>query len=422
MYSPAEKIRHILPFGITGRVSSIEGQCLVVKGFAAPIGSLCEVAASFGGRIKSEVIGFRGEETLLMAYTDLSSVNRAAAVHLIQNVRSVRTGESLLGRIVNSHAIPIDNGPPVKPILTADCHSIESHVVPLTKRGEMQRYETGIRAVDGLFPFCVGHRVGLFGSRGLGKLRLMARLARSRSSEVNVFVFPGASSRQVREFLEQELDTETFRRSVVIVSSVDDPTILHVRSMQTAVSISQAFCHAGETVSLFVNSVTGLRTAIAQLESARTGMESVPSRVSGVLSGLIEMTVHQGDRLTAFFAVDEQKDEVELVDSIQSQCDVSLVLDNQQPKIDWPPIDVLASSSRSLNSLTSAAHQDLARQFKQMIAGSSDTIGRDQSSRSDAWEFLKQPISEFSSYDETLRRLNHAVTGSIANPAISTAS
>src|SRR6476619_7326726 len=121
---------------------------------------------------------------------------------------------------------------------------------------------TGVRAIDSLMTCGRGQRLGLFGGSGVGKSTLLGMMARGTAADVAVIALVGERGREVRAFLEHDLGAEGLRRSVVVVSTSDNPPLVRLRAAYTATSIAEYFRDRGQNVLLMMDSVT--RFAMAQ--------------------------------------------------------------------------------------------------------------------------------------------------------------
>src|SRR5690606_7138126 len=126
---------------------------------------------------------------------------------------------------------------------------------------------------------------------GVGKSSLLSMIARGTDAEVSVIALVGERGREVREFLEDDLGEEGLSRSVVIVSTSDEPALLRLRAAFTATRIAESFRERGGDVMLRIDSLT--RVAMAQREIGLSAGEPPatggypPSTVS-VLARLLE--------------------------------------------------------------------------------------------------------------------------------------
>ena len=97
MLDVAEQVETILPFGLSGTVTRIVGLTAAAAGFPAPLGAICRIHREQGTPVDGAVVGFQGEETLLLAYGDLGGVRRGNRVTLLQSVPQAHVGERLWG-------------------------------------------------------------------------------------------------------------------------------------------------------------------------------------------------------------------------------------------------------------------------------------------------------------------------------------
>ena len=69
--------------GLTGSVVQTTGLTAAVAGMPAPVGAVVGIQRPGGGEVEAEVIGFRGDHTLVMPLADLDGVRRGSPVRLI---------------------------------------------------------------------------------------------------------------------------------------------------------------------------------------------------------------------------------------------------------------------------------------------------------------------------------------------------
>jgi F-type H+-transporting ATPase subunit beta len=87
---------------------------------------------------------------------------------------SVPVGEATLERIFNVLGEPVDNLGPVDVGTTFPIHKSTPAFTQLDIK--LSIFETGIKVVDLLAPYCHGGKIGLFGGAGVGKTVLIMEL------------------------------------------------------------------------------------------------------------------------------------------------------------------------------------------------------------------------------------------------------
>ena len=249
-----EHVRTILPAALTGRVTRIVGLTVSVAGFPAPLGAIAKLEAEQGTVMEAEVIGFSGDETLLLPYSELNGIRRGTQVRLGHSVQGARVGEALLGRIINGRGKYLDGLPPA----TLPRHTTlqSSPVSPMQRPRIDTSLATGVRAIDGFLACGRGQRIGIFAGSGLGKSTLLGQIARSTEADVNVVVLIGERGREVREFIERDLGPTGLSKSVVVVATGDDPAVLRLRAAYLGTSIAEYFRETGRDVLLVMDSIT----------------------------------------------------------------------------------------------------------------------------------------------------------------------
>lgn len=404
----ADQISQILPVSITGRVTKLVGLTAAVSGFPAPIGAVVHLEREQGQAIAAEVVGFSGEETLLMPYGNLQGIRRGTRARLKQSAPMVHVGNGLLGRVINSQGQFLDERPPAVLPHRRSLHA--APISPLHRPRIDAPLTTGVRAIDGLLTCGKGQRLGIFAGSGVGKSTLMGQIARATSADVNVVVLIGERGREVREFLEKDLGPAGLARSVVVVATGDEPALLRLRAAYLGTAIAEYFRDAGNDVLLMMDSVT--RFALAQREIGLAAGEppatrGYPPSVFALLPRLLERSGRTGaGSITGFYTVLVEGDDTNepISDTVRGILDGHIVLSRRlAQQTHFPAIDILASISRLMTDLAAKDHLQAANAIKQLLAAyqqSEDliSIGAYQTGSNAAVDSaiqLRQPILQF---------------------------
>lgn len=368
-----DQVDMIMPLGLEGKINRIVGLTAAVVGLPAPMGAVCRIERESGQSLEAEVIGFDGDETLLLPLGDLIGVRRGNRVSLQSSVQGVRVGEHLLGRILDGRGRFIDGLP--APILPYRVNLHASPISPLKRPMIEESLGTGVRAIDGFLTCGKGQRLGIFAGSGVGKSTLLGQMARSSTADVNVVALVGERGREVREFLDKDLGPEGLARSVVVVATGDEPALLRLRAAYLGTAIAEFFRDAGKNVLLMMDSVT--RFALAQREIGLAAGEppatrGYPPSVFSLLPRLLERS-GRNDRgsITGFYTVLVEGDDTNepISDTVRGILDGHIMLSRKlAQQAHWPAIDILSSISRLMNELVSDEHVKAARVLKQLMA------------------------------------------------------
>ena len=125
MLSFADRVTELIPVGLSGRVTRLNGLTVSAADFPAPIGALCRIQRGSQALAEAEVIGFRERETMLIALDAVSGLRPGDTVVLRQSAPRIRVGEAMLGRVFDARGRVIDSG--CDPVLP---HRRELHGLP----------------------------------------------------------------------------------------------------------------------------------------------------------------------------------------------------------------------------------------------------------------------------------------------------
>jgi flagellum-specific ATP synthase len=378
-----------------GLLVRVTGLVLEAAGIRVPVGSVCEVRMEGQAPVIAEVVGFSGDRAYLMPTGDVTGLASGARVVpkpspvVPMQLGALRhpwrrnedrtlhlpVGDSLLGRVVDSHGHPIDRKGPIA----------QTHKEPLTRRpiNAMDRdpvrtpLDTGVRAINAMLTVGRGQRIGLFAGTGVGKSVLLGMMARYTAADVIVVGLIGERGREVKEFIEDILGEEGMRRAVVVAAPADAPPLVRMQGANYATVIAEHFRDRGQNVLLLMDSLT--RYAMAQREIALAigeppATKGYPPSCFAKLPQLVERSgngVKGGGSITAFYTVlsegDDQQDPI--ADAARGILDGHIVLSRELAEAGhYPAIDIEKSISRVMTSVAANEHIDAARRFRQLHA------------------------------------------------------
>ncbi|MHC1750482.1 MAG: flagellar protein export ATPase FliI [Cellulosilyticaceae bacterium] len=357
----------------TGKVTRVVGMAVEAIGPMVNIGDICAIEPK-GDRpaIYAEVVGFRENNILLMPLGDLEGIGPGCIVKSYGDKLTIKVSDALLGNVVDWRAEPIDG---TKIVCTEEAALNNTAPNPLTRNRIKEQMPLGIKAVDGMLSIGKGQRVGIFAGSGVGKSTLLGMIARNALSDINIIALIGERGREVREFIEKDLQEEGLKRSIVVVATSDQPALIRLKAAMTATALAEYFREQGKDVLLLMDSLT--RFSMAQREIGLAIGEPPVSRgytpsVFAMLPKLLERAGNSDKgSITGLYTVLVDGDDFNepITDTARGILDGHIVLSRKLAnKAHYPAIDVLASISRVMSDIVSKEHKAYANEIKKHMA------------------------------------------------------
>ncbi len=371
-----KNIQQATTIRIKGKVTELVGLVTRAVVPGVKVGELCTIEPQDGRvPIKAEVVGFKDNEVLLMPLGNLEGIAPGSEVTPTGDCLKVPVGEALLGRILNGLGDPMD-AETKGPLVCEQFYPVHREPPdPLKRRRVTEPIAVGVKSIDAVITCGVGQRVGLFAAAGVGKSTLMGMIARNTSADINVIGLIGERGREVRDFLEQDLGEEGLRRSVVVVSTSDQPSLVRAKASYVTTAIAEYFRDQGKRVLLMMDSVTRFARALREIglavgePPARQGY--TPSDFS-TLPRLLERSGNSDKgSITAFYNVLVAGDDMNepVADEVRSILDGHIVLSRDLAnRGHYPAIDVSESVSRVMSSIIDPEHLQAARKLREVVA------------------------------------------------------
>ncbi len=428
----AKLISHLDDVELTsvhGRITEVVGMLIKAVIPQVSMGELCVIKRTGLDPLFAEVVGFTREEAYLSPLGEMTGIGPSSEVIPLRMPLHVKIGPQVLGRVLDGLGRPLDVDTMGPLELEETFPIINPPPDPLKRALITEPISTGVRAIDGILTCGKGQRMGIFSGAGVGKSTLLGMIARNAKADVNVIALIGERGREVREFLIHDLGEEGMKRSVIVVSTSDQPAQLRLNAAYVGTAIAEYFRDQGKTVILMMDSVTRFARALREIGLAAGEPPARAGFTPSVFATLPKLLERSGNSekgsITAFYTILVAGDDINepVSDETRSILDGHIILSSDLARQHhYPAIDVLASISRILTNITDKEHQQLIGKVREVLSNYKKNellirIGEYKPGSDKGADFaikyidkvnrfLKQQVEETSSFEETLQQLN----------------
>src|ERR1700722_1163521 len=435
MKALAEQINDIDGVNIYGRVVGVRGLMVEIAGPIHAMSVGARIVIDTGGNlIPSEVIGFTGNNAVVMPFAGLEGVRRGCRAVIANSASQVRPSSAWLGRVNNAIGEPIDGkgplpqGPSPMPFRNTPppAHSRKRVGAPL---------DLGVRSLNTFLTCCRGQRLGIFAGSGVGKSVLLSMLARNVDADITVIGLVGERGRGEQEFPQDDLGEEGLARSVVVVATSDEPALMRRQAAYLTLAIAEYFRDEDKDVLCLMDSVT--RFAMSQREIGLSAGEPPTAKgytptVFTELPKLLERAgpgVGDGS-ITGIFTVlvDGDDHNEPIADAVRGILDGHVVMERAiAERGRYPAINVLKSISRTMPKSADPAFLPVITKARQVMssyadmeelirlgaykAGSSPEVDEAIRLHEPIEAFLRQAKDEVTGLNEGYRQLEQILQG-----------
>lgn len=411
-----------------GKVSQVTGLIIKVEGLNAFVGEVCEIEIkSTGRKVLAEVVGFVDKTVLLMPLDEVEDIGPGSLVYPTGKKLKVEVSDDMLGMTLDGLGQPLDE--------TLDINGSYYDVNrnspdPFERKNIEAILPTGIRAIDGLLTVGEGQRMGIFAGSGVGKSTLLGMIARYCEADVIIIGLIGERGREVKEFIENDLCPEGYKKSVVVAATSDQPPLVRLKGAYVSTAIAEYFRDQGKKVVLMMDSVT--RVAMAQREIGLATGEPPTTKgyTPSVFTTLPKLLERSGmsykGSITAFYTVLVEGDDMNepIADTVRGILDGHIILSRKIAASNhYPAIDIQNSLSRLMKAIVTEEQNQHAGNLRENMAnyaeskdlidigayqhGSNTQIDEAIRLNQPINQFLRQKVEERSSFEETNQKLEN---------------
>ena len=286
-----------------------------------------------------------------MPFANLYGIERNAKIEVKNIPVSVYIGKSLLGKVVNAFGVPLDTNQPL--IDTTPVEIKLEPINPLYKEKIKEPFDTGIRAINGLYTLGKGQKVGIFAAAGVGKTTMLGMITKYSKADIVILSLIGERGREVREFVEDILGKEGMEKSIVVVATADEPPVNKVKAAFSSMVMARYFAENGYDVLFIMDSITRFAMAKRELGLASGEPPTLKGYTPSVFYDLSLLAESCGNfkkgSITGIFSVLVEGDDLTdpVADFMIGVLDGHIILSRKRAYENiYPAIDPLKSISR----------------------------------------------------------------------------
>lgn len=254
----------------------------------------------FPSGIRGMVQDLREEEIGCILFGSDSSISEGDLVRRTGKTAGVPVGDAFLGRVVDALGAPIDGKGEIQ---SEEFFPIE-HPAPgiIDRQPVCTPMETGILAIDSMFPIGRGQRELIIGDRQTGKTAIAVDTILNQKGKdvICIYVAIGQKASSIAQLVGTLRASGAMDYTIVVNASASDPAPLQYIAPYAGCALGEYFMHKGEDVLIIYDDLSkhaiAYRSLSLLLERA-PGREAYPGDVFYLHSRLLERSAHLSDAL-----------------------------------------------------------------------------------------------------------------------------
>ena len=223
-----------------------------------------------------------------------------STVRATGKIAEVGVGDTILGRIVNPLAAPIDGKGDIP---VSETKLIEAMAPGIIERKSVcEPMQTGITAVDTMIPIGRGQRELIIGDRQTGKTSIAVDTIINQKTEdvVCVYVAIGQKASSVASIVTTLEEKGALAYTIIVVANADEPATLQYIAPYTGAALAEYFMYNGKATLVVYDDLSKQASAYRQMSlllRRPPGREAYPGDVFYLHSRLLERAAKLSDSL-----------------------------------------------------------------------------------------------------------------------------
>lgn len=249
---------------------------------------------------------------------DYAAIKEGDEVRCTGRIAEVPVGEALIGRVVDPLGRPQDGRGAIKTERTRPVERVAPNVV--LRKSVDTPVQTGIKAVDSMFPIGRGQRELIIGDRSTGKTAIaLDTIVNQKGGDlVCIYVAIGQKVSKVARVVATLEDYGAMAHTIVVVANASDSVALQYLAPYAGCAMGEEFMEQGRDVLIVYDDLSKHAWAYRQLSlllRRPPGREAYPGDVFYLHSRLLERAAkyapeYGGGSLTALPIIETQAGDV----------------------------------------------------------------------------------------------------------------
>ena len=254
----------------------------------------------FENGVKGMVQDLKKEKIGCIIFGEEVGIHEGSRVTRTHKKAGVPVGDAFIGRVVNALCEPIDGNGDIK----ADDYRLVENAAPsiVDRKSVSQPLETGILAIDSMFPIGRGQRELIIGDRQTGKTSIAIDTILNQKGKDCICIYNaiGQKTSTVAKLVGTLTKAGAMDYTVVVCSTAADSASLQYISPYAATALAEYFMYAGKDVLIIYDDLSKHAVAyraLSLLLERSPGREAYPGDVFYLHSRLLERSSRLSDEL-----------------------------------------------------------------------------------------------------------------------------
>ena len=255
---------------------------------------------TFACGVKGMVMDIRRDEIGVILFGRDTEIFEGSQVTRTCRMAGLPVGDSFIGRIVDALGNPVDGQ---GEIVSSDFRPLENPAPGIMDRQPVTTsMETGILAIDSMFPIGRGQRELIIGDRQTGKtsIAIDTILNQKGKNVVCIYVAIGQKASTIAKMVTTLREAGAMEYTVVVTSTASEPAPLQYIAPYSGTALAEYFMYSGRDVLIVYDDLSKHAVAyraISLLLERSPGREAYPGDVFYLHSRLLERASRLSDEL-----------------------------------------------------------------------------------------------------------------------------
>lgn len=281
-------------------------------------GAMSSELIEFPGNVMGMILNLEEDNVGCVLFGSDKGIKEGDTVKRTGRIAEVPVGDAMIGRVVNALGQPIDG----KGSIASSGSRPTSKIAPgvITRKSVDQPLQTGIKAIDALFPIGRGQRELIIGDRQTGKTALAIDTIINQKNDDVLCIYVAIG--QKRSTVAQIVDTlerhNAMDYTIVVSATASEPAPLQYLAPYAGVAMAEEFMANGKDVLIIYDDLSKHAVAyrsMSLLLRRPPGREAFPGDVFYLHSRLLERAArldekYGGGSITALPIIETQAGDI----------------------------------------------------------------------------------------------------------------